>query len=86
MDDAELDEIERRSQAVLSAPWKSFIEGRGHQSGSNFIQTAGVDIELIGATLEDQDFIARSKDDVDRLIKEIRFLKKQLAKLQPQKT
>ena len=44
-------------------PWRSFVEGRDHTSGSNFIMTGQgddrhEDIELSGATIEDQDFIA----------------------------
>ena len=53
--DYELDEIESRCSAATPGPWKSFIEGRDHTSGSSFIITGteksrGRDIELTGAT------------------------------------
>ena len=47
------------------------MEGRNHQSGSNFIMTGNEDIELIGATITDQDFIANAKKDIPKLISEI---------------
>lgn len=42
--DDELAEIRRRTEAVtVLAPWESFIEGRDHQSGDDFIRTGGLD-------------------------------------------
>lgn len=69
----ELDEILSRCHAASPGPWKSYIEGRDHESGSNFIMTGadgdrGPDIELSGATEADQDFIANSKQDIPRLV------------------
>lgn len=83
LSDAELDAIEARTQAATPGPWTSFVEGRDHESGSNFIMTGnaenrGEDIELLGATVADQDFIAASRQDVPRLVAEIRRLRKQL--------
>jgi hypothetical protein len=40
---------------------------------------AGDDIELSGATIADQDFIAASRQDIPRLIAEIRRLRRALA-------
>ena len=79
----ELNEIERRCNAATKAPWESFIEGRDHESGSDFIRTGGLDdnspdIELTGASGEDQDFIAHTRQDVPRLVEELRRLRKQL--------
>jgi hypothetical protein len=79
MTEDEIDEIEARCNSSSPAPWKSFVEGRDHTSGSSFIRTgpenlAGRDIELSGATISDQDFIANSRQDVPRLIAEIRRL------------
>jgi hypothetical protein len=70
---------ERASQATLG-PWKSYVEGRDHTSGSSFIMTGtserrGTDIELNGATQADQDFIASARQDVPDLINEIRRLR-----------
>lgn len=73
----ELCEIERRCEFATKGPWKSFIEVREKISGSDFIMTAGDDIYLSGATIADQDFIAAARQDVPRLIAEIRRLKMQ---------
>lgn len=56
------------------------IEGRDHTSGSSFIMTGpadarGEDIELSGATNEDQDFIAHAREDVPRLLAEVKRLR-----------
>ncbi len=77
----ELEEIEKRCIHCQPAPWKAYIENRDHESGSNFIMTGhgenrGEDIELIGATIGDYDFIANSRQDIPRLINEIREIKK----------
>jgi hypothetical protein len=37
------------------------------------------DIELSGASIEDQDFIAHAREDVERLLAEVRRLKSLLA-------
>lgn len=71
----ELQEILLCCQATTSGPWKSYVEGRDHTSGSSFIQTAGNDIELTGASINDQDFIASAKQDIPRLISVIANLK-----------
>jgi len=73
--ESELKDISDRCDSATKGPWKSFIEGRDHESGSDFIQTPDGDIELIGGTKEDQDFIAQSRTDVPKLIEEIKRLK-----------
>ena len=78
--DAELDAIQRRIDATQPGPWRSFVEGRDHTSGSSFIRTgegesSGEDIELSGATAADQDFIAAARQDLPLLLKEIRTLR-----------
>ncbi|MCB9384409.1 MAG: hypothetical protein H6509_07320 [Bryobacterales bacterium] len=75
MTDKELSRIEERAVRATPGPWKSFIEGRDHTSGSNFIRTAGDDIELSGASKEDQDFIAAARQDVPQLVAEVRRLR-----------
>jgi hypothetical protein len=72
---AELQEILLRSQSTKPGPWKSFVEGRDHTSGSDFIQTATGDIELTGATSKDQDFMAAAKQDIPKLVAVIATLK-----------
>jgi hypothetical protein len=69
-----------RCEAATPGPWRSFVEGRDHTSGSNFIMTGegshrGNDIELSDATIADQDFIAHARQDIPRLLDEIRRLK-----------
>jgi hypothetical protein len=67
-----LAKIERRLKAATPGPWTSFVEGRDHASGSSFIRTAGGDIELSGATIADQDFIAHARQDIEFLLAEVR--------------
>lgn len=81
----ELLEIESRANQTQNGPWKAYIEGRDHESGSNFIMTGndenrGEDIEMSGATIADYEFIANAKQDIPKLIAEIRELKKKLEK------
>jgi len=75
----ELNEIQSRCDRASRGPWSSMIEGRDHTSGSSFIMTGpqnqrGPDIELVGATVEDQDFMAHARQDVPRLLDEVRRL------------
>ena len=73
--DAELDRIAARLRDAAPEPWTSYVEGRDHDSGSSFIQTPSSDMELSGATVADQDFIAHARQDVARLLDEIRRLR-----------
>jgi len=77
--DEELERIEQLCRAATPAPWKSFIEGRDHWGGSDFIQASERDIELSGASHADQDFIASARQDVPRLVAEVRRLRDALA-------
>jgi hypothetical protein len=83
LSDVELEEIRQRCDSATPGPWKSFIEGRDHTSGSSFIMTGhgknrGNDIELYGATAADQDFIAHARQDIPRLLDEIARLERSL--------
>ncbi len=71
----ELQEILQRCEGATSGPWRSYVEGRDHTSGCSFIQTGKGDIELTGASLDDQDFIANARQDLPRLIAIIANLK-----------
>jgi hypothetical protein len=86
--DTELDEIERRCTAASKAPWQSFIEGRDHWGGDNFIRVGGLDDNepdmyisrttsagLKPAAAEDLDFIAHARQDIPRLVAEIKRLR-----------
>ena len=79
--DAELAAIKARCKAATPGPWKPYIEGREHLSGSSFIMTGegaarGEDIELTGATEADYDFIAHARQDIPRLLEEVEGLRK----------
>ena len=80
MPDAKLDKIEHRANHATPGPWLSYIEGRDHEGGSNFIMTGvdesrGDDIEISGSSVEDQDFVAEARQCIPCLISEIRRLK-----------
>lgn len=75
----ELISIAARVTAATNGPWRSFIEGRDHQSGSSFIITGemgsrGEDIELPGTTVADQYFIAAARREIPRLLQTVRTL------------
>jgi hypothetical protein len=80
LDETALNEIRGRADAASPGPWKAFVEGRDHQSGSSFIMvgsagTRGSDMELTGATPSDYDFIAHARQDVPLLVDEVRRLR-----------
>jgi hypothetical protein len=81
----ELAEIKGRCEAATPGPWTSYVEGRDHDSGSDFIMTGsgdtrGPDIELSGATIADQDIIPHARHDIPRLLYEIARLRAQLGR------
>ncbi|WP_053234675.1 hypothetical protein [Sandaracinus amylolyticus] len=73
--ETELDEIEHRCAAATPGPWTAFVEGRDHLAGSSFIRTASDDIEMSGASDADYDFIAHARQDMPRLVAELRALR-----------
>ena len=75
IEDDDLKAIEGRCAAATAGPWKSFLEGRDNFSGSSFIRTPIADIYLFGATDADQEFIAHAREDVLKLLAEVRRLK-----------
>jgi hypothetical protein len=79
-----LEEVQARSDAALPGPWRSFIEGRDHQSGSHFIQITPDRDDMPDLYLSwddrvfrgtDQDFIAHAREDVAILLAEVRRLR-----------
>jgi hypothetical protein len=83
MTERELADIQARCDGASPGPWRSMVEGRDHSSGSSFIMRGlpharDVDLELSGATPGDQDFIAHAREDLPRLVEEVRRLRKQL--------
>ena len=87
MTEYEIKEIEDRCNLASRGPWISLIEGRDIESANSFIMTGiadgediwsdkrGEDIYLTGATTADQDFIAHARQDIPKLIAEIKRLK-----------
>jgi hypothetical protein len=75
LSDEELAAIQERCNAATPGPWKAYIEDRDHESGSCFIQTDRNDIELSGASKDDYDFIAHARQDIPRLLNEVRRLR-----------
>jgi hypothetical protein len=81
----ELDAIEQRAQRASKEPWMSFVEGRDHWGGDNFIRVGEPKdnepdmyisrAQLRPASVDDQDFIANARQDVPRLIAEVRRLR-----------
>ena len=83
----ELIKIEERANAAWPAPWKSFVEGRDFLGGSSIISKGvgddrGDDIDPLGATPADMDFIASARQDVPRLIIEVKALRSKLRELE----
>jgi hypothetical protein len=83
MTENDLIAIEQLVAAAQTGPWVSYVEGREHESGSSFImtgsgETRGNDIELSGATIADQDFIAAARQAVPLLIAEVRLLRRKI--------
>ena len=84
---AELDAMQQRADAASKGPWRSFIEDRDHECGSDFIQIGGdddreddmyVSRDTARASDEDLDFIAAARQDVPRLIAEVKRLRDEL--------
>jgi hypothetical protein len=77
MAEADIERLRSLIDAATPGPWHSYVEGRDHESGSDFIQTSGEDIELTGATTADQDLIATSRNAIPLLIDEVERLRKE---------
>ncbi len=75
----DMEAIRQRCDRATPGPWKSYVEGRDHDSGSSFIMTSREDIELLGASVADQDFIAHARQDIPQLLAEIERLKATVA-------
>ncbi len=80
MTDDELNGIRDRCDRASPGPWRAWVEGRDHTSGSSMVQTGSDDIEMSGATEADYDFIAHARQDIPKLLAEVRRLR---ALLQP---
>lgn len=77
----EIGEIKTRCEQATAGPWRSYVEGIEHMSGSDFIMTGGKDIYLTGATTADQDFIAHARQDIPKLVTEIERLRAEIERI-----
>ena len=89
LDDTELDAIEARCDSATPAPWRAWVEGRDGMSGDTFIgqgtdergSPQRLDLYLSRypgdppVSAADHDFIAHARDDVPRLVAEVRRLR-----------
>ena len=84
MTESELLAIEARVVAASEGPWESFVECRDHLGGDNFIRVGGlnddeadmyVSRDTAPATVADQDFIAHDRQDIPRLLADVRRLR-----------
>ena len=86
--EAELDQIAQRCGAASKPPWQSFIEGRDHWGGDNFIRVGGLDDSepdmyvsrstaerTVPASDADLDFIAHARQDLPLMLAEVRRLR-----------
>jgi len=85
LSERELERMERLAEAATAGPWISYLLGRDADAGSNCIELGSCNelgsfqsIELIGASAADQDFIASARQDIPRLLGEVRALKARL--------
>jgi hypothetical protein len=88
LSDEELDRIECLIDAATQGPWFSYVVGRDTEVGSNCIEVGYCNelgsfksIEVLGCTVADQDFIASARQDVPRLLLEVRTLRARLGSL-----
>lgn len=77
--DADLKAIEQRLARATPGPWIEHLEKRDEISGSDVISTAGQDIYLPGASEADYIFVANARQDVPRLLAEIRRLRREVS-------
>lgn len=82
--DEDLSAIEARCNDATPGPWTSMIEGRDHISGDSFIMVGSgsarkedmyITVGGNPASVADQDFIAAARQDVPRLLAELRRLR-----------
>jgi hypothetical protein len=89
LSDDDLDAIEQRASLASPAPWEAFVEDRDHTSGDTFIRIGGLDVSQpdmyvcqygvgpspVEVSDADLDFIAHARQDVPRLVAEIKRLR-----------
>jgi hypothetical protein len=85
--EADLQAIGQRAQAASPAPWEDFLESDGGLGGESFIRVGGLDNsqedmyvrrDKLPTSNADYKFIAHARQDVPRLVVEVRRLKEAL--------
>jgi hypothetical protein len=86
--DEELQRIERLVDAATAGPWISCLVGRDAQAESNCIELGSCNelgsflcVELLGGSVADQEFVASARQDIPRLLREVRALRARLDSL-----
>jgi hypothetical protein len=86
--DEELQRIERLVDAATAGPWISCVVGRDAQAESNCIELGSCNelgsflcVELLGSSVADQEFVASARQDIPRLLREVRTLRASLESL-----
>jgi hypothetical protein len=77
--DADIQAIEQRLERATPGPWIEHLEKRDEISGSDVIATADQDIYLPGASEADYIFVANARQDIPRLLAEIRRLRREIS-------
>jgi hypothetical protein len=82
LSDDELGAADARADAATRGPWESSVEGRDHDSGDSVILTPGPDLYISYDQSPDEqqraadlDFIAAARQDVPRLVAQVRRLR-----------
>ena len=90
--DEELDRIANLANAATAGPWEAFVTGRNQPTGDDFIRCGLDDTEpdmsvslwygtrRLPAPVSDLDFIASARQDVPRLVEEVRRLREQVSR------
>lgn len=85
LSEADLDQIERLIDAATPGPWFSYRVGRDAEAATNYVETGTCNelgtfrcIEVAGASEADQDFIASARQELPRLLFEVRVLRARL--------
>jgi hypothetical protein len=83
--DDDLERIERLIHAATAGPWISYVAGRDPDATSSYIELGSCNelgtfrsLELVGTSAADQDFIASARQDLPRLLREVRALRARL--------
>ncbi len=87
LSDEELGVIDARASQATMGPWQAFVEGRDHFGGDDMIRLGGLEDfpdmyvthESTPAPASDLDFIANARQDIPRLVAEVRRLREMLA-------